>query len=118
MKLIIAGGRDFNDKQRMWDELKKLHSQGVIDEQVELVTGMARGADMCGYEIFKEHNAKIHQFIPDWNSLGKSAGFIRNAEMGAFADAALIFWDGQSKGTKHMIEYMARHRKPMYIIRY
>ena len=49
---------------------------------------------------------------------GKSAGFIRNADMGAYADAAIIFWDGESKGTKHMIQTMKKLDKPYYIFNY
>ena len=40
----------------------------------------------------------------DWDKYGKSAGFIRNKEMVDIADAAIIFWDGDSKGTKDTIE--------------
>jgi hypothetical protein len=38
-------------------------------------------------------------------SLSKSAGLKRNIEMAAFADILIAFWDGESKGTKHMIEF-------------
>lgn len=33
-----------------------------------------------------------------------NAGFKRNEEMADHADAAIIFWDGKSKGTQHMID--------------
>jgi hypothetical protein len=36
--------------------------------------------------------------------LGKSAGYIRNDEMAQYADMLIAFWDGTSKGTKHMID--------------
>jgi len=41
--------------------------------------------------------------------LGKAAGFIRNAEMAEYADALIAFWDGRSKGTKHMIDLAKKH---------
>ena len=47
----------------------------------------------------EEHNIPVHHFPAKWEEYGISAGFIRNAEMGDFADAAIIFWDGESKGT-------------------
>ena len=40
----------------------------------------------------------------DWDLDGKSAGFKRNVKMAEYADALVAFWDGESKGTKHMIE--------------
>lgn len=36
---------------------------------------------------------------PDW-SLGKGAGHKRNTQMAEYADGAIIFWDGKSKGSK------------------
>lgn len=117
-KLIIAGGRDFNDQTLMRERLGEMVKQGIIDGSVELISGMAKGADLMGYFIFKENGLTIHEFIPDWDGLGKRAGFVRNAEMGDAADLALIFWDGQSRGTKHMIEYMEKLGKPVYLVRY
>ena len=34
------------------------------------------------------------------------------------ADGLLAFWDGQSRGTKQMIEYMRSLNKPVHIIHY
>ena len=38
--------------------------------------------------------------------------------MGEYADAAIIFWDGKSKGTAHMIKTMKRLKKPYYVFDY
>jgi hypothetical protein len=35
--------------------------------------------------------------------------------MAEYADAAIIIWDGQSKGTRNMIENMIRRKKPYHI---
>lgn len=118
IKLIIAGGRDFNDETLMRERLDELVNQGIIGPTVELICGMAKGADNLGRKIFEANNLPIHKFVPDWDGLGKRAGFVRNAEMGDFADMALIFWDGQSKGTKHMLDYMEKLGKPVYLVRY
>jgi hypothetical protein len=40
----------------------------------------------------------------DWDTYGKSAGYRRNADMAKYSDAVVCFWDGVSKGTKHMID--------------
>lgn len=118
MKLIIAGGRDFRDINLMRDRLQQLVADKVIDDSVELICGMARGADIMGYNLFTEVGLTTHEFKPDWDGLGKRAGFVRNEQMGDAADLALIFWDGQSKGTKHMISYMEKLNKPVYLVRY
>ena len=73
---------------------------------------------MLGHHIFSQANLPIHVFKPDWNGLGKRAGFVRNAEMGDVADLALIFWDQKSKGTKHMIDYMTKLEKNIRLVYY
>lgn len=118
MKLIVAGGRDFTDTNRMIEELQKLVNSGNIPECPELVCGMARGADMLAYSLWANHNMKIHTFPADWKTHPRSAGYIRNAEMGNFADVLVAFWDGKSKGTKHMIYIMNKLNKPVYVVRY
>lgn len=118
MKLIVAGGRDFTDTNRMIAELQKLVESGEITDSPELVCGMARGADMLAYSLWANNRMPIHNFPANWNKHGKSAGYKRNQEMGEFADAAICFWDGNSKGTKHMIDIMNRLSKPVYIVRY
>jgi hypothetical protein len=39
-----------------------------------------------------------------WEIYGKMAGYLRNLEMAKIADAVVLFWDGKSKGTKHMLD--------------
>ena len=118
-KLIIAGGRDFVDSKKMHLALDLLANHGDLKEYaVSIVTGMARGADMLGREFALAFNIKRYEFPADWNQYGKAAGFIRNKQMGDFADGLLAFWDGESRGTKQMIEYMQSLNKPVHIVRY
>lgn len=108
MKLIIAGGRDFNDLKLALSSFLELSNEitsntGIPNPITEIVSGGARGADRIGEDVAKLCNLPINKFIPDWDGLGKRAGFVRNAEMGDYADALLAFWDKKSKGTEHMI---------------
>ena len=43
---------------------------------------------------------------------------IRNEEMAKNADALVAFWDGQSHGTKHMIEMAKKYKLDTRIIHY
>lgn len=119
MKVIVAGGRDFTDSSRMDTELKNLVLNGTLPDDVELVCGMARGADITAshlwYFVYKN---PIHNFPAEWDKHGKAAGYIRNTEMAEFADFLVAFWDGTSRGTKHMIETMKAMGKPVIVIRY
>lgn len=119
-KLIIAGGRDFTDSKLMHKHIDGLaNGDGALAQYaVSIVTGMARGADKLGRDFALVFNVKRYEFPADWNQYGKRAGMIRNKQMGDFADGLLAFWDGQSKGTKQMIEYMRSLGKPVHIINY
>lgn len=110
MKLIIAGGRDFNDKVLATKafgafEQEILERTGVERPFKEVVSGGARGADRVGEFVANLYNIPVKQFIPDWEGLGKKAGHVRNHAMGDYADALLAFWDGSSRGTAGMIRY-------------
>lgn len=102
-RLIIAGSRSFNN----YDLLAKTFEElDFGDYEVSIISGMARGADMLGYQFALANDVKLYEFPADWARYGKRAGIIRNQEMGRFADGLLAFWDGESAGTKHMIDYM------------
>lgn len=98
--------------------LSELNSEGIISDDVELLCGMARGADITAYGLFKETSNTIHEYPAEWDKYGKRAGYLRNTEMAKVADIGLAFWDGSSKGTKHMIDTMDRLGKTCYVVRY
>lgn len=101
MKVIIAGSRNFKDYSFLCNKCDKALG---LQKQVEIVSGTAQGADKLGEKYAEERGYKIRQFPADWNNYGKSAGYIRNEKMSKYADALICFWDGQSKGTKMMID--------------
>lgn len=117
-KLIVAGGRDFNDAALMERVLIALADVDYADMALSIVSGMARGADALGYQFAKANAVKLYEFPANWQQHGPAAGFIRNKQMGDFADGLLAFWDFESKGTDHMIKYMQSLSKPVHIIRY
>lgn len=101
-KVIVAGSRDFDDYPLLCWKLDRLLAQKMGD--VEIVCGKARGADSLGEQYAKERGIPVRYFPADWRTLGQSAGYQRNIQMAQYADALIAFWDGQSKGTKHMID--------------
>jgi len=117
-KLIVAGGREFNNYQRLSVELSNLAMGVYADKAISIVSGMARGADHLAVRFARNNGVTLHEFWADWDKLGKRAGFARNADMAVFADGLLAFWDGQSSGTKHMIDTMQRMGKPVHVIQY
>lgn len=101
MRVIVAGGRSFNNRHVLNKVLSYLFSKRT---DIVIVCGMARGADLLGKEYASEHSIPVNEYPADWGKYGKSAGYKRNTEMVENADALVAFWDGQSRGTKHMID--------------
>jgi hypothetical protein len=101
MKVIIAGSRDIEDYNTLLAAIKECPFNGEI---TEVVSGGARGVDRLGEKYARESNLSLLKFIPDWETHGKRAGYLRNTKMAKNADALIAIWDGESNGTKHMIE--------------
>lgn len=115
MKLIIAGGRDFTHFEGALVRFNHIYRDKGI---TEIVSGTARGADRVGEGIAREIGIPITRFPADWDEYGKSAGYIRNSEMADYADALLVFWDGKSRGTKHMIDLATKKGLEVKVINY
>ncbi len=112
MKIIIAGGRNFNDFQT----LVKFCDHILQDQtNIEIVSGTYKGADQLGEKYAAEKGFPITQFPADWKRYGKAAGYKRNEQMAAYADTLIAFWDGKSKGTKHMIDLAKSSHLEIYV---
>ena len=114
-RVIIAGGRTFIDFELMCSKCDAILKN---KKNVEVVSGTARGADDLGERYAVERCYDIKQFPADWDKYGKSAGYKRNKQMAEYGDALIAFWDGISKGTKHMIDLAKENNLPVRIIKY
>lgn len=110
MKVIIAGSRNIDDYKLVVDTIK--NSGYTI---TEVVSGCAVGVDRLGEQWARANNIPIKEMPADWIRFGNSAGPQRNRAMAEYADAAIIIWDGQSRGSRNMIENMIRRKKPYHI---
>ena len=115
IKVIIAGGRDFQD----WNKLVDVCDRAFINHnEIEIVSGCANGADKLGERYANERGHQIKRFPADWDKYGKGAGYRRNAEMANYAGALIAFWDGLSRGTAHMINLAKEKGLKVLIITY
>lgn len=118
-RMIVAGGRDYSNQNIVnyyIDRVKDVcDSRGL---NLVIVCGMATGADTLGRNYAISNGLEVLEFPANWNRYGKSAGYIRNKEMGNIADSAIVFWDGRSKGSKLMIDIMHELKKPVIAISY
>lgn len=115
-RVIVAGGRDFNNYDLLEKTLDYLF-QNVKDEII-ILSGNAPGADTLGEQYATKRGFALEKYPADWNQYGKAAGPIRNEIMAENADALVAFWDGKSPGTKSMIEIANKYELIVKIKRY
>jgi len=130
LKIIIAGSRSIND----YNLLKKVMIESnAAFKATEIISGHAKGVDQLGERWAKEHGIPCKVMKAEWNKLdvpgavidvrpgdaegyyNSRAGIQRNEDMGDYGDAAVILWDGVSNGTRHMINYMKKLGKKVFV---
>lgn len=123
MRIIISGGRDFDDYDLLCEKVDRfiLMSHEKISD-ILIVSGKAKGADLLGEKYALENNIECKTFIPKWDELGKSAGYIRNYEMIKYAKedkgVLIVFWDKKSKETKHCIDNAIKEKLTVIVYNY
>lgn len=100
MKLIIAGGRDYQFTEADYDRLDALHERTPVSE---VVSGKAPGADTCGEEWARRHGLPVAEFPADWEAHGRAAGPMRNHQMAVYADAVALFPGGRGTRSMHRL---------------
>ena len=106
LRIIIAGTRTFHD----YDKLRHVMSEiagNIPKDNIEIVSGGCSGADRLAEVFARRNGISLKVFRADWKKYGRAAGPIRNRDMAEYVGATgflVAFWDGKSRGTKHMIE--------------
>jgi hypothetical protein len=108
MRVVVAGSRENVSASKVAMELTALRRTLPI---TEVVSGAAPGVDSFGEQWVRVSKVPVQLFPAKWKrpdgTVDKGAGFKRNAQMADYAEALIAFWDGKSRGTKHMIELAA-----------
>jgi hypothetical protein len=117
-RVIIAGGRNFNDFNKLTEIMDSWLRFKKETHKIIIVSGGAKGADALGEMYANLRGYEITQYKANWDKYGKRAGYLRNEIMACNADALAAFWDGQSKGTDHMIKIAAKYNLPTKIFIY
>ena len=139
VRIIIAGGREFNDYELLEQSVNNIifdlecrntvtgiGNESRINEKhlIEFISGTARGADQLGEKYVNESIWSVKRFPANWDLYGKSAGYIRNEQMAKYAmsdnsyGVLIAFWDGKSRGTKHMIDLAKKYGLEVHVVNY
>ena len=116
-RIIVAGSRGFWSQDLMDRTLDNL-LQNKQQDEIEIVSGGARGADRSAIVYAHNRGYKLTVMNAEWDKYGRSAGYKRNQQMAAYADACVVFWDEESRGSKHMIDIAKSIDMPLRVIKY
>lgn len=99
MKVLVCGGRYFNDDELLFDTLNKICDQTPI---TKIINGGANGADYLATVWANNYKIPYTVYPANWDQHGYAAGPIRNSEMlKENPDLVVAFAGG--KGTQDMI---------------
>lgn len=110
MKTIITGSRSITS----YAAVCRAVEDSAFDI-TEVVSGAVRGVDQLGERYANEHGIPIKRFPAKWDEYGKRAGYLRNEEMAVYANAVILLWDGESKGTRHMWQLAIKHGLKVFV---
>lgn len=100
MRVLVCGGREYRDVDRVKNTLTEIHRLKPITCIIE---GGARGVDHYAAQWGDEHNLGRLTFYADWAKHGKAAGPIRNQAMIDEGQPVLVIAFPGGRGTTDMV---------------
>ncbi|NBJ89338.1 SLOG family protein [Acutalibacter sp. 1XD8-36] len=107
MKVAVIGSRGLTVP-----DLERYLPEGTT----EIVSGGARGVDQSARAYARAHNIPLTEFLPDYDKYGRGAPLRRNITIIEHSDLVLAFWDGQSRGTKFVIDNCRKMGVPVKVL--
>ena len=99
MKILVTGGRDFDQADVVNQTLDELHAQTPI---TLLVHGAAKGADRLAAAWAATNGVPEHASKPNYGRYGRGAGLKNNDDMLATQPDLVVAFPG-GKGTADMV---------------
>lgn len=87
----------------------------IPKETTEIVSGGARGIDSCAAVYARKMGLKLTVFLPQYEIYGNSAPIRRNLQIIDYADQIVAIWDGNSNGTRFVINNAKKKGKPIRV---
>lgn len=114
-RVIITGSQSFTD----YDQLKTTCDKILQDKpSIEIVAATQKGAGVMGIKYAKENNYQVKVFQVDFTSYGPQAIQMCYKQMVQYADALIIFWDGELYTLGLIIKLAKEKPIPVREIRY
>jgi hypothetical protein len=126
MKILVCGGRDFNDKEMFFNTLDRIcEERGWVTTKSEdgnylpsctIISGKARGADTLAVDWAVVNWCAFEEYPADWNKYGKSAGYRRNQQMLDEGRPDLVVAFPGGKGTANMVSLAEKAGVPYILV--
>jgi len=100
MKVLVCGGRDFDNRDAVFYHLDKINEKTPVSY---IITGCSQGADALAQEWALSRLVPAMKYRADWRTLGKAAGPIRNQKMLDHESPDLVVAFPGGKGTEDMV---------------
>ena len=100
MRVLVCGGRNFNDAMYLIKSLDQAHMHGPI---TTLIHGCAQGADSLADLWAEKNQVQVERYRADWRKYGNGAGPIRNEQMLQQGKPQLVIAFTGGRGTNDMI---------------
>jgi hypothetical protein len=98
LKILVCGGRAFDDAAFIHAELDRLHAAHPFDAVIE---GDARGVDRIAGEWARDRGIALVVYPADWANEGRHAALIRNERMLREGRPDLVVAFPGGRGTWH-----------------
>lgn len=106
--ILVTGGRDYADRQKVFETLDWLHPEAVMHGQCET------GADHFADQWCLERGVPVIRVPALWDALGDPAGPRRNAFMASLQIATGVCAFPGGRGTRDMIKRAREWSVPVY----
>ena len=107
LKLLVVGSRSITEFDL---------SPYITAEVETIISGGAGGVDTLAEKYADQHRLSKYIMRPRYDLYGRGAPLKRNEQMVDLADAVLIIWDGQSKGTNYTLKYAQKKNKKVLLV--
>lgn len=104
MRVLVCGGRDYADRDRVYGALNRLREQNP--GKIVIIAGKAPGADTLAEDwarIGLREGVSFRGYAANWKALGKAAGPIRNQLMIDEGKPDLVIAFPGGRGTADMV---------------
>lgn len=117
-RVLVAGSRTLSSgaTERLVHATLTQHYEASGRAWREVISGGAAGPDLFGERWARSTGLVVTRMAPDWNRLGRRAGLARNSDMVALCNLAVVFWDGESRGTLDTITKCRFTHKPLILV--